>query len=437
MSCFAKPSTQSVAESCGESGVERAAYYPGQFLTDRDLSADQTYLANKRMRHNQILHGYGIACGLEVTVADQRTPWLVTIQPGMALDQYGREIQVCHAVHVDLQPKMADCLRRPMVTNTNSYLHRAANPYMPTDAAVLSQPFTVVALRYEEWPAEPQPAFAAPASCCEATTGYARVREGYCVDVLAVQDLDAGCLESLVWTTDLSRMPHDMADVMACPTPSCAYVFLAMARPTANGPTFEYSRLVRRPVMTAPLLMELNKAALLRPYTVAPTTNWVDLVSINVQLKDDVARLKGAFQQLTSPAYRIAQKQIGDKVQPYQEHVTSALAVSAAEAVTLSEVPELAQHAGALAAQGINSLADLLNGGGNVAAALGKSAPVAMAAGAAVFTKLADGAANFATETGAANVEAVADQPALMAASLRLGIDSVNRTIGRMRQYHL
>lgn len=69
---------------------KRMRYFDGQFLTEKDFQEEQAYLLNRHYIHNRALHTTGIAEGLEVNarVGDNR----LVVQPGVALDQQGREI---------------------------------------------------------------------------------------------------------------------------------------------------------------------------------------------------------------------------------------------------------------------------------------------------------------------------------------------------------
>ena len=54
--------------SCG--GLKcycRPRFFPGQLLTDRELNGLEQYVVDKNRLHNRYLHGWGVACGLEVT----------------------------------------------------------------------------------------------------------------------------------------------------------------------------------------------------------------------------------------------------------------------------------------------------------------------------------------------------------------------------------
>jgi hypothetical protein len=71
-------------------GVERPNYLQGQLLTAQDFADEQTYFREKLRRHNRLLHGWGVICGLEVTPAAEGCR--VTVSPGYALDPCGDEI---------------------------------------------------------------------------------------------------------------------------------------------------------------------------------------------------------------------------------------------------------------------------------------------------------------------------------------------------------
>jgi hypothetical protein len=64
-----------------------------------ELEREQTYLREKRLLHNRRLHGRGVVDGLGV--APDADGGLV-VQPGLALDGYGREVVVAEPCHVCL-----------------------------------------------------------------------------------------------------------------------------------------------------------------------------------------------------------------------------------------------------------------------------------------------------------------------------------------------
>ncbi len=77
----------------------RVNFVEGRLLTAADLAAEQTYHRQMRYLHNR-LHGYGIVSGLDVSVSRGR----VTVGPGLAIDQLGREIVAPGALALRLQP---------------------------------------------------------------------------------------------------------------------------------------------------------------------------------------------------------------------------------------------------------------------------------------------------------------------------------------------
>jgi hypothetical protein len=74
--------------------LERNRYFTGKHMRARDFAADTRYLLDRHRLHNRLLHGWGIVCGLGVRHHpddDCRDDW-IEIEPGLAIDCYGREI---------------------------------------------------------------------------------------------------------------------------------------------------------------------------------------------------------------------------------------------------------------------------------------------------------------------------------------------------------
>jgi len=73
--------------------IDRIRYYDGEFLRAFDFTDEQTYHMEMRRRLNRYLHLYGIVRGLELTSPPaQGGVEQVSIQPGLAIDAFGREI---------------------------------------------------------------------------------------------------------------------------------------------------------------------------------------------------------------------------------------------------------------------------------------------------------------------------------------------------------
>lgn len=72
-------------------GGERNHYYSGKALSVSSFESEQRYNNDKRRLVNRHLLGVGVACGLEVIRLGEDS---VSVEPGIALDAYGREIVV-------------------------------------------------------------------------------------------------------------------------------------------------------------------------------------------------------------------------------------------------------------------------------------------------------------------------------------------------------
>jgi Carboxypeptidase regulatory-like domain len=70
--------------------VTRVRFRERQLLRAVDLEDEQSYLITTRRRHNIGPHGWGILSGLELT----RSPDGIVLEPGVAVDGYGRELIV-------------------------------------------------------------------------------------------------------------------------------------------------------------------------------------------------------------------------------------------------------------------------------------------------------------------------------------------------------
>jgi hypothetical protein len=76
---------------CKVPSFERNHYFHGKTLSARDLTAEQRYFNEKRWLINRFAIGWGVVCGLDVSLDDD----CLTVTQGLALDCCGREILVC------------------------------------------------------------------------------------------------------------------------------------------------------------------------------------------------------------------------------------------------------------------------------------------------------------------------------------------------------
>ena len=80
-------------------GLERTRYFARQQLVGpEDLTQDQRYFREKHRRHNRMLHGWGVVCGVDVQPAGdaqgEAIPYTVCVGAGYVLGPYGDEILV-------------------------------------------------------------------------------------------------------------------------------------------------------------------------------------------------------------------------------------------------------------------------------------------------------------------------------------------------------
>lgn len=82
----------------GGCGLRRVNYFSGQMLGEADFRDEQDYFRARLARRNRFLLGSGVVSGLEVSVANAGgggQGQIVTVEPGLAIDARGEEIEVC------------------------------------------------------------------------------------------------------------------------------------------------------------------------------------------------------------------------------------------------------------------------------------------------------------------------------------------------------
>jgi hypothetical protein len=92
------------ATDCESTNLERVRYFQRQLMDAETMRAEQYYFLERMRRHNRLLHGWGIVCGLTVrAAATKEKPWRVQVCPGFALAPTGDEIYVPNPVLFDLE----------------------------------------------------------------------------------------------------------------------------------------------------------------------------------------------------------------------------------------------------------------------------------------------------------------------------------------------
>ncbi len=122
---------------------ERPRYFAGKLLTAEDLELEQRYHIEKRWLLNRMLEGAGVVSGLGVVAAEDGK---VSVEPGFALDPYGREILVCEpqqlVVPDSVEPPSICLLYREIETDRGTIRETfelmVATSSVPEEAVVLA-----------------------------------------------------------------------------------------------------------------------------------------------------------------------------------------------------------------------------------------------------------------------------------------------------------
>ena len=87
-------------QECREilSPFKRVNFFPGQLLSAKDFQDEQEYFIEKQRVLNRCLYGWGIICGLRVSLHRNA----VRVEPGLALDCQGNVIVVPGIVDIPL-----------------------------------------------------------------------------------------------------------------------------------------------------------------------------------------------------------------------------------------------------------------------------------------------------------------------------------------------
>ena len=151
----------------------RVNYEFGMVLGVDDFRQEQDYFLEKEYLYNRALHGYGTISGLHVTATrppDNAHEVLITVGPGMGIDQWGRPIVV----------RNAQCAR------LGAWL---ANQQQQNPAAVASHSGTsgdmhiYVVASYDECPDALVPLPGQPCSSSDTTQAPSRIRDSYNIEL--------------------------------------------------------------------------------------------------------------------------------------------------------------------------------------------------------------------------------------------------------------
>lgn len=179
--CQATTTTSAQDCQCGcAEPLERVRYFPRQLLTADDMRAEQEYFRAKMRRHNRMLFGRGVACGLQVQPKDPNAPdsSVLTICPGYALSPMGDDIHLGEPFDFDLDR----CLK-PRVPECPPAAVKAANAEGYETGAEERREF-FIAIRPLDCATRPVRTLPEGCACDDSACEYSRVREGFEVQCL-------------------------------------------------------------------------------------------------------------------------------------------------------------------------------------------------------------------------------------------------------------
>ena len=163
--------------------LERTRWFARQLVGPDDLTQDQRYFRERHRRHNRLMHGWGIACGLRVRSLEGCQ---VAVEPGYALGPHGDEILLGDELVVDACSEDLD----------GNALCSPPDPWCAgvTARRPAGRP-VYLAIRACEQPARPVRVVSCGCGCDEGECEYSRVRDGVAVKVLT--DLPDGYADPL------------------------------------------------------------------------------------------------------------------------------------------------------------------------------------------------------------------------------------------------
>lgn len=180
-------------------GLERVRFYSRQVVTAEDLNAQEDYQRARLRRHNVYLHGFGIVCGLGVTIPKQG--FVISVEAGYALSPCGDEVCVPKAFEWDLEKELV-----------------AQLPCPPRD---LEGKLLVVGVRPVDCPTGAVRVAADRCGCDEGRCEFSRIRETYerCARPTLPQPYEIREAQLADWKLKVERAGEDPPPP---PCPPCA-----------------------------------------------------------------------------------------------------------------------------------------------------------------------------------------------------------------------
>jgi hypothetical protein len=208
-------------------GGVRTRYYPRQLITPDDLTVADEYFVDRLRRHNRLLHGWGVVCGVVVcraTDADGTPqPWKVTVTPGHAIDQAGNELAI-------LADRVVDLRGGGVAVMPHDPAGELSDPWCSDTTTEFAGGRVWVAVRYKQGMTRPVRVQPAGCSCDDSSCEYSRWCDGYEIGLLD------GCPPSHRGTPPTPDELLNPTRLPACPPdPEDPWVVLATVDVDADG----------------------------------------------------------------------------------------------------------------------------------------------------------------------------------------------------------
>lgn len=205
--------------------IERPRYFPRQLMTPAEMMLEQRFFIDKLRRHNRLLHGWGIVCGLRIRLVENTDDDLVVeVEPGYALDGFGNEVVVGESVLYPLLPKSS--------SGDQTAASEFADPWcadVPLDRR--DSGLFIIAVRYEDCETRPVRVQPAGCGCDDIGCEYSRIRETFVIKALPEVPASHKDLEQ-----PPSNSPIQCTEHKACPPcPPDPWIVLAALEKQADG----------------------------------------------------------------------------------------------------------------------------------------------------------------------------------------------------------
>lgn len=253
----------------------RNRYFYGKLLDVFHFEMEQNYFNEKRWLLNRLISGYGVVCGLNVTLGSDGQS--VVVAPGLAIDKCGREISVCqNSDPFPLPPPQAPppaAAGQPSAGGANPPANSAApagntgQPMANGDCSDSGGPYKHLCICYHECPTDPSPALGGDCDS-QALCTPGSIREKYCLKLCDGKLCPASTTSTLQSVISNGVLNYGMlatyvTNLQCCAPSTDCCIALANIQIPVQGSQYTQNSIditIRPLVYTADLLYELMLA---------------------------------------------------------------------------------------------------------------------------------------------------------------------------------